>query len=63
MEMLRRKSVIKVLSLLTDVTVGSHPSRKAVTQVSTDQVMTGASVDANAHFALIGVYRKVKVSH
>lgn len=48
-------SVIKIPFLLTDVTVWSRPPRQTVTQVAADQVMTGASVDANAYFTLIGV--------
>lgn len=41
--------------ILTDVTFRPCPSRKTVTQVSTDQVTTRAGVDAYTHFTLIGV--------
>lgn len=38
-----------------DVTVWPRPSRKAVTQVSSDQVTARAGVDTYTHFTLIGV--------
>lgn len=38
-----------------DVTIWPRPSRKAVAQVSSDQVATRAGVDAYIHFTLIGV--------
>lgn len=41
--------------ILTDVTVRPRPSRKTVTQVSTDQVATRPGVDADIHFTLVGV--------
>ncbi len=44
--------------ILTDVTVLSCPSRKAVTQVSTNQVATRAGMHAYIHFTLVGVYRE-----
>lgn len=56
-------SVIKGPLVLTDVTVRPHPPGKAVAQVSTDQVVAGAGVDANPFFTLIGVWKNVNVSH
>lgn len=38
-----------------DVTFWPRPPRKAVTQISTDQVATRAGVDAYTHFTLVGV--------
>lgn len=45
---------------LTDVTVRPRPSRKAVTQVTSDQVATRAGVDADAQLTFIVVWKKKK---
>lgn len=45
---------------LTDVTVRPRPSRKAVTQVTSDQVATRAGVDADTWLTFIVVWKKKK---
>lgn len=57
----RHRTLLSFISfpfILTDVTVRPCPPRKAVTQVSSDQVATRAGVDADTHFTLVGVWRE-----
>lgn len=59
----RHGPATKAASVLTDVTVWPRPPRKAVAQVSPDQVVAGAGVGADVYFTLIGVWEKGKASH